>query len=101
MKAIAVNGSPRKNGNTYLMLKKVLDELEKRGIGTELIQAGEHEQPLLPGELLVSPGPGAAPARHLTSGEGAIAPILARVARELPADGARVPPQGASDGCLT
>ncbi len=40
MKAIAVNGSPRKNGNTYIMLKAVLDELEKRGIETELIQAG-------------------------------------------------------------
>ena len=40
MKAIAVNGSPRKNGNTYRMLKAVLGELEKRGIETELIQAG-------------------------------------------------------------
>jgi multimeric flavodoxin WrbA len=41
MKAIAVNGSPRKNGNTYLMLKTVLAELEKRGIETEIIQAGD------------------------------------------------------------
>ena len=40
MKAIAVNGSPRKNGNTAMMLKLVLSELEKRGIETELIQAG-------------------------------------------------------------
>ena len=40
MKAIAVNGSPRKNGNTYIMLNTVLAELEKRGIETELIQAG-------------------------------------------------------------
>lgn len=40
MKAIAVNGSPRKNGNTYLMLNMVLDELKARGIETELIQAG-------------------------------------------------------------
>jgi len=40
MKAIAVNGSPRKNGNTAMMLKLVLGELEKRGIETELIQAG-------------------------------------------------------------
>lgn len=40
MKAIAVNGSPRKNGNTYWMLKAVLKELEKQGIETEIIQAG-------------------------------------------------------------
>lgn len=40
MKAIAVNGSPRKNGNTYLLLNIVLDELKQRGIETELIQAG-------------------------------------------------------------
>jgi Multimeric flavodoxin WrbA len=40
MKAIAVNGSPRKNGNTLIMLKTVLSQLEKRGIETEIIQAG-------------------------------------------------------------
>jgi multimeric flavodoxin WrbA len=40
MKVIAVNGSPRKNGNTYQMLSIVLSELEARGIETELIQAG-------------------------------------------------------------
>lgn len=40
MKAIAVNGSPRKNGNTYILLQTVLKELEARGIETELIQAG-------------------------------------------------------------
>ncbi|MDD5017930.1 MAG: flavodoxin family protein, partial [Eubacteriales bacterium] len=40
MKAIAINGSPRNNGNTYLLLKTVMDELESRGIKTELIQAG-------------------------------------------------------------
>lgn len=40
MKAIAVNGSPRKQGNTYTMLKVVLGELEARGIETEIIQAG-------------------------------------------------------------
>ena len=41
MKAIAVNCSPRKKGNTYLMLTAVLKELEERGIETELIQAGD------------------------------------------------------------
>ena len=40
MKAIAVNGSPRKKGNTFMLLNMVLDELEERGIETELIQAG-------------------------------------------------------------
>lgn len=40
MKAIVVNGSPRKNGNTYYLLQTVLKELEKNGIDTELIQAG-------------------------------------------------------------
>lgn len=40
MKAIAVNGSPRKNGNTFMLLNMVLDELKERGIETELIQAG-------------------------------------------------------------
>lgn len=41
MKAIAFSGSPRKNGNTVIMLNTVLAELEKRGIETELIQVGD------------------------------------------------------------
>ncbi len=41
MKAIAVNGSPRKKGNTYFLLKTVLKELESEGIETEIIQAGD------------------------------------------------------------
>ena len=40
MKAIAVNTSPRPNGNTFLLLETVLGELEEKGIETELIQAG-------------------------------------------------------------
>lgn len=40
MKAVAVNGSPRKNGNTFYLLSVVLDELKSRGIETEIIQAG-------------------------------------------------------------
>ncbi|XER05336.1 2-amino-4-deoxychorismate dehydrogenase [Sporomusa rhizae] len=40
MKVIAFNGSPRVNGNTAQSLKFVLDELEKEGIETELIQLG-------------------------------------------------------------
>ncbi|MBT3320046.1 MAG: flavodoxin family protein [Clostridia bacterium] len=40
MKAIFVNGSPRKKGNTFMLLNMVMDELNDRGIETELIQAG-------------------------------------------------------------
>lgn len=40
MKAIAFNGSPRKNGNTYAALKLVTDELVKEGIETEIIHVG-------------------------------------------------------------
>jgi multimeric flavodoxin WrbA len=40
MKVIAINGSPRKNGNTYGSLKIVCDTLEKEGIETEILQLG-------------------------------------------------------------
>lgn len=42
MKVVAFNGSGRKDGNTYLMLKTVLEELQQEGIGTELVQMAEH-----------------------------------------------------------
>jgi len=38
MKVLALNGSPRKDGNTGIMIKTVLEELDKEGIETELIQ---------------------------------------------------------------
>ena len=42
MKVIAFNGSSRKDGNTAILLKRVLQVLEAEGIETELIQlAGE------------------------------------------------------------
>ncbi len=42
MKVIAFNGSARKDGNTAILIRRVLDILEKEGIETELIQlAGE------------------------------------------------------------
>jgi len=44
MKVIAFNGSPRKNGNTFLLLEKVLQEIAAAGITTKLIQLGN--QPL-------------------------------------------------------
>ena len=40
MKAIAFNGSPRKGGNTELLIREVFKVLEKEGIETELIQIG-------------------------------------------------------------
>jgi len=40
MKVVAFNGSPRANGNTYQSLEIVLQELQKEGIETEIIQLG-------------------------------------------------------------
>lgn len=40
MKVIAINGSPRKNGNTAMLLDTVLAELKKEGIETEQVQLG-------------------------------------------------------------
>ena len=40
MKVIAINGSPRFNGNTSMALKAMTDELERQGIETETIQIG-------------------------------------------------------------
>ena len=38
MKAVAFNGSARKDGNSAMLLNAVLEELKREGIGTELIQ---------------------------------------------------------------
>jgi multimeric flavodoxin WrbA len=40
MKVVAINGSPRKEGNTYHALKIVCEQLEAKGIETEIIQVG-------------------------------------------------------------
>lgn len=40
MKVIALNGSPRKNGNTYLSLKAACDVLNAEGIETEILDIG-------------------------------------------------------------
>jgi hypothetical protein len=40
MKFVAFNGSPKKEGNTYHSMRIVMDELEKQGIETEVIQVG-------------------------------------------------------------
>ncbi len=38
MKVVAFNGSARKDGNTAILIRYALKELEKEGIGTELVQ---------------------------------------------------------------
>ncbi len=40
MKVVAVNGSPRKQGNTRLLLEKVLEPLARAGWQTEVVQLG-------------------------------------------------------------
>ncbi len=40
MKVIAINGSPRKDGNTYLALKTACDILNAEGIETEIVNVG-------------------------------------------------------------
>ena len=43
MKVVAFNGSPRKDGNTYVLINRLLSELEREGIETELVQLSEKE----------------------------------------------------------
>lgn len=40
MKVVAFNGSPRMEGNTFILLNRVLAEIEREGIETELVQVG-------------------------------------------------------------
>ena len=40
MKVVAFNGSPRKNGNTSILIRNVLAVLESNGIQTETVQVG-------------------------------------------------------------
>ncbi len=40
MKAVAINGSPRRGGNTEILLKQVLDALAGAGWETEFVQLG-------------------------------------------------------------
>lgn len=43
MKVVAVNGSPRKNGNTHDLLEAAAEELRSRGIEVEHVSLAEHE----------------------------------------------------------
>ena len=40
LKVLLLNGSPRRDGNTFLLLSEVAMQLEKNGIGSELFQLG-------------------------------------------------------------
>jgi len=40
VKVVAFNGSPRKDGNTAMLINTVLEELEKQGLETEFVQLG-------------------------------------------------------------
>jgi multimeric flavodoxin WrbA len=40
MRAFAVNGSARRDGNTAILIRHVLRELEKEGIETDMVQLG-------------------------------------------------------------
>ena len=40
MKVLLINGSPRKNGNTFTALREASNTLEKHGIETEIVQIG-------------------------------------------------------------
>lgn len=40
MKVVAVNGSPRRDGNTYHLISKVLDALSGEGIAVEIAHVG-------------------------------------------------------------
>jgi len=40
MKVVAFNGSPRKEGNTSLLIGHIFSELNREGIETELVQVG-------------------------------------------------------------
>ncbi len=43
MKVIAINGSPRKEGNTFTALNIMAEELKKEGIDTEIIHVGKEQ----------------------------------------------------------
>ena len=41
MKVIGINGSPNAEGNTFLTIKTFFEELQKEGIETEIVHAGD------------------------------------------------------------
>ena len=40
MKVLLINGSPRRQGNTYLALHEVAQQLEQQGVDSEIVWIG-------------------------------------------------------------
>lgn len=40
MKVVAINGSPRANGNTQILLEAVMEEIQKGGVETQMVHIG-------------------------------------------------------------
>lgn len=43
MKVVAFNGSPRKEGNTSILINTVMEEIKKEGIQTEIVQLADKQ----------------------------------------------------------
>jgi multimeric flavodoxin WrbA len=43
MKVVAFNGSPRKDGNTFVLISRLLEELGRQGFETEIVQLSDKE----------------------------------------------------------
>jgi multimeric flavodoxin WrbA len=43
MKVVGFNGSPRKDGNTSILIRRVFNELNKQGIETELVELADKQ----------------------------------------------------------
>ena len=50
MKVLGINGSPRKGGNTEILIRKVFEELEKEGIRDRVLSnlVAEKSRAVLP-----------------------------------------------------
>ena len=56
MKVIAINGSPKKEGNTYHAIRLVAEELSREGIDTEIIHVGGQNHSGVSGLRILLPG---------------------------------------------
>jgi len=43
MRVVAFNGSPRKDGNTFVLISRLLEELSRQGFQTEIVQLSAKE----------------------------------------------------------
>ena len=47
MKALLISGSPRKNGNTHILLNRCAEKLVSAGIETEIVLLSETGKPCI------------------------------------------------------